>query len=990
MKHLRFGLSVIVMALVALPAATFAANSDGTIVGQAIDRSRTPLSGVMITVENSENGYSRSVAASTDGRFRFARLPIGNYRVSAAKDGFDTAVLEDVPVTIGTSSNVDLVLAGGVIEEIIVTDSMMTGIDMASTESALNIDFASLQRIPISRNASAVALLAPGVTSGVPFGGISFGGSSVGENAIFVNGLNVSDVETGVGYSDVPFSMFKEFQVKTGGYSVEFGRTTGGVVNAVLKSGTNNFRFGADVYTTPEAFRGDGEDFFDRDGTRIINRSDSELDSTSASFYASGPIIRDKLLFYALYEPRLIEQQFGTTAGNSISKSKDDSAVWGGKLDWFISNNHSLELFAFSDEQTDVTDRFVDDELIEVQTTDRGGSNWALTYTGYLGDKLVVKALYGENERSFDGRTDTSTECNRVFDDRAGIDQHIGCTTQLRNDKRINSRDAARLDFEYELNDRHLLRFGLDRELRTTDMERASVGPNQAMYTIDDTMPGESVNNVTVPAGVTAYVLERREIRGGVFEATTSAAYIEDVWGITDDVTATIGVRWDQFDSDDAAGDSFIKVDDMISPRLGLAWDIGGNGTSKLYANAGRYYFPIANGLAAREGGGTIDTRRYFEFEGLIENETSTGQTNVTPVLGQELGTVIQFGSGEGLGDSKDFIVDQDLEASRQDEFILGYERALTDTWTMGVRGIHRRFENAIEDMKVVADVPGCGRIDQWVFGNVGRPLTIDMNCDDDSVQTVTVDLGQAQQFGYDLDNDGNPDVIGSDEAVRRYNAVEFVFNRQWDGVWSANLSYTWSHSYGNYEGSVNSDTGNDIPGWTESGDDVMFVNSNWGNLPSDQRHSIKAFGSFAITDKLTLGTNVMLASGRPINARGHGNPFNSQTRKEMNYYCVANCIDPDDGIWTSQDREFEYLPKGKFGETPLLFEVDLSLNYTTDFKGYQARFGLDVFNLFDRQEATRVWEFITDDVAGDEPAFLMTRNAQSPRAIRLRASIDF
>lgn len=984
-----FGLSVIAIALAAFPAAILAANNDGTIAGHAIDPSRTPVAGVTVTVENSENGYSRRIT-SPDGRFRFARLPIGSYRVSARRAGYETAVLESVPVTIGTSTNVDLVLTGGAIEEIVVTESMLRGIDTTSTESALNIDFASLQRIPISRDASAVALLAPGVTTGVPFGGISFGGSSVGENTIFVNGLNVSDVETGVGFSDVPFSMFKEFQVKTGGYSVEFGRTTGGVVNAVLKSGTNDFRFGADVYTTPEAFRGDGNDFFDRNGRRIINRSDSELDSTSASFYASGPIIKDKLLFYALYEPRLVEEQFGDDDSFEFDKSKDDSATWGGKLDWFITNNHSLELFGFSDERSEVTERFNPDGLIEVQTEDRGGTNWALTYTGYFGDNLVVKALYGENERSFDGRTDASTECNRVFDDREGVDRHIGCTTQFRNDKRINSRDAARVDFEYELTDRHLLRFGLDRELRTTDMKRESVGPNRAIYTLDDTMPGESVNNVTVPEGVTAYVLERREIRGGIFDATTSAAYIEDVWGVTDDVTATIGVRWDQFDSDDAAGDSFIKVDDMISPRLGIAWDIGGNGTSKLYANAGRYYFPIANGLAAREGGGTIDTRRWFALEGLTENETSTGRTNVTPILGQELGTVLEFGSGEGLGDSKDFIVDQDLEASRQDEFILGYERALTDTWTLGVRGIHRRFENAIEDIRVDVDVPGCGNLSRWVFGNLGRPLTVDMTCDDASVQTVSVDLGQQQQFGYDLDGDGNPDVIGGDEARRRYNAVELAFSRQWDGIWSANLSYTWSHSYGNYEGSVNSDTGNDIPGWTESGDDVMFVNSNWGDLANDQRHSIKAFGSFAISDKLTLGTNILLTSGRPINARGHGNPFNSQTRKEMNYYCVENCIDPDDGTWTSQDRVFEYLPKGKFGETPLIFEVDMSLSYTTDFNGHQARLGIDVFNLFDRQEATRVHEIITDGVAGDEPTFLMTRNAQLPRAIRLRASIDF
>lgn len=990
MKQRIIGLFVTIVALFALPVSALAQSSDGSITGSVIDQGGTPQSNASVTIENMANGYTRSLRASGDGQFRFSRLPVGSYRVSAIKEGYDPAVISDVRVTIGASTSVNLVLPGGTIEEIIVTQSMMTGIDVTSTESALNIDFAELQRIPIPRDTRSVALLAPGVVPGKAFGGISFGGSSVGENSVFVNGLNVSDVETGVGFSDVPFSMFKEFQVKTGGYSVEFGRTTGGVVNAVLKSGTNDFHFGADLFSSPDAFRGDGKDFFDLNGNRIINRTDDKTDSVNASFYASGPIIRDKLLFYALYEPRNIEEREGNSAGTSISRTKDDSAVWGGKLDWFISNNHSLEAFAFSDERDRVTRRFEGDDLIEVQTTDLGGTNWALTYTGYFGDRLVVKALYGENERTFDATTDASTECNRVFDDRTGINTHIGCTTQLRNDRRINSRDAYRLDLEYELNDRHLLRFGVDHELRSTDMTRAPTGPDGANYTLGSTSPGESLNNVTVPAGVTEYVLARVEVRGGIFDANTSAAYLEDVWAVTDDVTATIGVRWDEFDSKDAAGDSFIEVSDMISPRFGIAWDIGGNGTSKLFANAGRYYFPIANGLAAREGGGTIDTRTYYALEGLVENETSTGLTNITPIRGQQIGDVVQFGLGEGLGDNKRAVVDHDLEASRQDEFILGYERALTDTWNFGVRGIHRRFKNAIEDMSINVDVPGCGNINQWVFGNVGRPLTIDHICDDGSLQTVTVDLGQQQQFGYDLDGDGNPDVIGSDQAKRRYNAVEFVFNRQWDGLWSANLSYTWAQSYGNYEGSVNSDTGNDIPGWTESGDDVMFVNSNWGSLPNDTRHSIKGFGAFSLTDKLTLGANVSLTSGRPINARGHGNPFNSQTRKEMNYYCVANCIDPGDGTWTSQDREFEYLPKGRFGNTPWLFDVDLSLTYATDVRGYDMRFGLDVFNVFNSQDAIRVNELITNGVAEPNELFLTTRNAQLPRSIRLRASIDF
>src|SRR3546814_8414578 len=94
--------------------------------------------------------------------------------------------------------------------------------------------------MPVERNVSSVALLAPGVAGGsAGFGGISFGGSSVAENAFYINGLNVTDFYNRVGFSEAPFDFYEEFQVKTGGYSVEFGRTTDGVVNAITKSGTN-------------------------------------------------------------------------------------------------------------------------------------------------------------------------------------------------------------------------------------------------------------------------------------------------------------------------------------------------------------------------------------------------------------------------------------------------------------------------------------------------------------------------------------------------------------------------------------------------------------------------------------------------------------------------------------------------------------------------------------------------------------------------------
>ena len=966
---------------------TLADNSDGSINGTVVDGSKSAVADSKIVILNKANGYTRTISSNADGSFRFSRLPIGRYTITVTNPGFETRQVEDVQVIIGGSTELSVVLTEGRMEEVIVTAaSRQEGVNVGSSGLAMNLDWSTIERLPISRDIRAVALLAPGVNAGPAFNGISFGGSSVGENSVFVNGLNVSDVETGVGYSTVPFSMFEQFQVKTGGYSVEYGRTTGGVVNTVLKSGGNEWEFGGEIRWTPDALRASGKDFYNRANRRIINNSDNKDDDFEGTLYASGPIIKDKLFFYATYEPHNYKSDFGDASGSSMTETKNDNAFWGVNIDWLISENHSINGFVFSDKGDEVGRRYivVDGSLEEIATTDNGGTNWAATYTGYLTDKFMVKVLYGQNERTLTATTSNLDDCNRVYDNRDGVDDHISCTTARRGDHRENSRDALRIDMEYDLGD-HLLRFGYDHEKRTTLLERASVGPMRANVQIYDTFAGDIINSATVPDGVTAYYEARREIRGGTFDADTSAAYIEDIWAINDTLTATIGLRWDSFDSKDAEGDSFIKVDNMFSPRFAIVWDVKGNGESKLYANAGRYYFPIANGLAAREGGGTIDTRNFYVLDGVVYNETTTGLTNATPVQGVQLGDTVEFGSGAGLGDSHPFKVDQDLDASKQDEFILGYEGTINEDWSYGVRGIYRKFKTAIEDLKVVGNIPGCGSISKWVFGNLGEPLTIDHLCDDDMVRTVTIDLNEAQQLGY------NDTIIGGDKPVRKYYALQLVVDRHWDGKWMAYFSYSLSKSKGNYEGGVNSDTGNDIPGWTEAGDDVMFVNSNYGRLPNDHRHNFKFYAAYSLIENLRLGANFSLLSGAPINARGHGNPFNSQTRKAMNYLCVANCVDPGDGVWTSQDREFDYLKKGIYGDTPWLVGLDLNLTYFGEVKGHNWRVALDVFNVLNSQQAIRVHEDVTGgSIEGVDDDFLAVRTAQDPRSMRLTASFDF
>ena len=110
----------------------------------------------------------------------------------------------------------------------------------------------------------------------------------------------------------MPYAFYKEFQVKTGGYSVEFGRTTGGVINAVTRSGTNNFEFGSEVAWQPRSLQSNGKIH-----PNYVNRYD-DIDLTTADVYAGGPIVRDKLFFFALYEFRDYNKRNTNDAGGQL------------------------------------------------------------------------------------------------------------------------------------------------------------------------------------------------------------------------------------------------------------------------------------------------------------------------------------------------------------------------------------------------------------------------------------------------------------------------------------------------------------------------------------------------------------------------------------------------------------------------------------------------------------------------------------------------
>lgn len=968
-----------------------AANDDGSIVGRT-------QAGAAITVRNPATGFTRTVTADAAGNYRFPFLPIGTYELQASKDGQSVGQSVNVTVSLGNATTVNVAGESGAttLETVQVTgSSVISAVDVTSVETATNVTREQLYRLPVERDLVSVALLAPGTTPGdSALGGVSFGGSSVAENSVFINGLNVTDFYNKIGFSSVPNAFYEEYQVKTGGYSVEFGRSTGGVINAVTRSGTNDFKYGAELLWEPNWMQSAKKNRYDETGLYLAS-SEDEFDRASLNMYASGPIVKDKLFFFAMYEARDYKPTNTNDAGTLLFDGDSDNGFWGTKLDWQISDNHLLSLLAFSDEDERITDQYRYDFPSRTQgdfvnrTYDKtGGTNWALTYSGYLTDSLSMKAMYGENERELSSNSDNDIKCNRVFENRTTVPANQrgdrGCTTVASVVDMNSEREAARIDFEWSLGD-HLVRFGLDHEVNTSDYESIYPGPDGLRYDIFATSPGAPLNGATVPAGVTAYVRTREVANVGTFETINSAYYVEDNWSITPNVVLNIGLRMEQFDNKDANGDSYIKIDDMLAPRFGFSWDMNGDGRTKLFGNLGRYFLPVANVINIKQAGPFLDERYFYVFNGYQQLENN-GVPYFMPILGAQIGGVDNTQGNGQVGDTRGR-VDSDMDPVYQDEAILGFQSMIDGKWSYGVRGTYRRLKNAIDDMNINA-TPNCGTVGApgFIMANPGKVVTVwgDTNCDGAKDGWVTVDTSKEGWAMRTSPGNVFRGQRGWDDPKRTYKAIDLMLDRAWDDVWAMNLTYTWARSEGNAEGPVTSDFNFGDSGRTEAFDDPWVNYNGFGYLPNDRRHTIKARGQYALSENWQIGATFVAQSGRPISALGVGNPFDNRDFHSF-YDCVANCTATD-----STQRVYELVRRGSAGRTPWTYDVGASLTYLRTIGQADLRVKLSVFNLLNEQETVQVDE--RRDLAGlnANPVWGRPNGFQAPRYGQLLVSVDF
>ena len=988
-RNLRKSVLCIAMGLClsSVVAPAMAQSVTGAVAGRA-------NAGETVTVTNAATGLSRTVTVGSDGSYRIGQLPPGDYSLTAG--GGEPVALT---VSLGGTTTVNLT-SGGVVDLAavqVVGSRVINRVDVHSTESATNITREELARLPVDQNIASVAMLAPGVVnSGATFGGLTFGGSSVAENVVYINGLNVTDPYRRQGFSTVPFAFFDEFQVKTGGYSAEFGRSTGGVINAVTRSGGNDFHGGVQLTMEPSAWAAPRRDHFHDDGT-IDERDRTSRDEApfyKANVWASGPIVKDRLFFFAMYEKQDADSQDIDTTEAWKTKSSND--FWGTKLDWQINDNHLLEMLAFSDKTDSVTSNYdydwdtdsFGDKLGESNAA-AGGDNWSLTYTGNFTDNFVAKVMYGVNKRRALAGSPWDAGCSIVS--RSGTytgvfgpaTEQEGChPTNTSIGSRFDKREAARVDFEWTLGD-HLLRFGVDQEVMDSDSSVVYPGDGTSYQAQAATPGGVLPNGAVIPDGVTAIVDARHYVTGSPVSTKAQAVYIEDNWSITPNLLLNLGVRADKFHNKLASGSTFAEADfsDMISPRLGFSWDMKGDGTTKLFGNAGRYYLPLTNKLADYFGGGTTDEHTYYVLDGWIQQtDPVTGGTYLFPDLGTQLGTVNTEGNIQAPDDLRTE-VSRDLKMVYQDEYILGFQHAIDQAWSYGINATYRKVNRAVEDARI-NNVPGCPGYSSFPIINPGEEVTL--WCEDTN-EWVTFDSSEEGYRGI-----GSGLTTGYKKPRRTYKAVEFQVDRAWDDKWAFNASYLWSKSEGNIEGPVNSDSGYADTNLVQFYDHPA-VNERYGVLFNDHRHQLKFRGSYKLNEMWSFGATYSAISGGPITAFGVRWPNDNRSAGGpgefsgggSGWICVSGCGD-------YSTRELVYTPRGAFGRMPWVKDLSVNVTWTLPVEDIDLKARFSVYNLLNSQTVVNVHSRYESTPGTQMPYFGQGTRWQAPRFMQLVVTYSF
>jgi hypothetical protein len=291
----------------------------GSVTGTVVDSSKAAIPGATVKIEG--GSVNQTQVTDESGRYNFAAVPPGIYKLTSTLQGFSTGLAENVAVAIGKATTIDFTLNVGGLAEQVTVEADAARVDIAQTTIQTNVTAAAIENLPKGTNMASLLKLSPAARPEPLSGQYQIDGASGAENSFMIDGLETSNFRTGTlnVNNNLPFEFIQEMSIKTSGFNAEFGGATGGVISVVTKSGTNSFRGMGGIEFENDSLNGDPRGILNkyRSGTGSsfvqINEYLPVKSDSYSNYYPvfgiGGPILRDKAWFFASYSPQIFDEE---------------------------------------------------------------------------------------------------------------------------------------------------------------------------------------------------------------------------------------------------------------------------------------------------------------------------------------------------------------------------------------------------------------------------------------------------------------------------------------------------------------------------------------------------------------------------------------------------------------------------------------------------------------------------------------------------------
>ncbi|HEX6851568.1 MAG TPA: TonB-dependent receptor [Candidatus Polarisedimenticolaceae bacterium] len=977
----------------------------GTLRGKVADEKGEPLVGVTIQVRSPE--LIRDVVRITDaeGNFFVPDLPQGKFTVVAQLQGYITLSIE-TDIQKDRTTQLPVVLKEGELSETVTVTATRPVVDKTATESAGNYDKAFTDSLPAGRSYQSLVQFAPGVTGG---SNPNVLGGTSSSNQYLVDGVSTRDPVTGTFGSNVNFDAIESVEIKLTGVSAEYGEFQGGLTSVTIKSGGNEFTGSfRDVISAPRWTRlyspasegefaapvtaGQGLGFtYNRPARRTTYDPGADKETNRMSLTLGGPIVVDTAWFFMSYDRidnranAVLGNPTGGTSGNGTYINFFDGDIPSLKLTWQATNNHRFQYSFFEDPARTTRcygQLFFGGDCYDSYTVDlqgQGGFSYILNWTANWSPTLTTDFKYTRFKNSFKIQplTPIPSKPQFIFDEALGSGPAAGNGPAIEGpydpfgaipndtyDANIfdeTPEDRRREQWELQATKfldtdsigSHTIKIGAD--YKEQDRVGASIIQGNSLtyfYRLDALAdPDDPANRAFF------YMIDYAEPNTAIPINKFTALYVNDEWQLNENLAFNLGLRWEKSDNRNDVGEKIIK-DDGFAPRLGVAWDVTGQGKHLVKATASRYLAGVnITTLSPFVRGAGGQSSYNFLFNANFPNPPGPS--------GSPTGWQTLF---EVRPDPGSNLFEPGIQPQSIDEYTLGYEFQFNPTFGVGAKYVKRDWDNIITQT--------------FDFDYVFTPPDV-------------VTSRQIQTLGI------------NEDAKRSYEGVILTADKRFANNWELRANYVWSKTEGNVETENGFDSfgAYDVPDATQN---------RYGLLSFDVKHAVKFQASYEIPLKsarhgLSVGSIFDFRAGNPW-ARNRtysqivGPGYNGTQDLPLGTECLASapCANALTGDQVATVQHFTD-PRGSTGREPNAWNLDLSAKYRFKFSkntNFEAMF--ECFNVTNEQNTLVVsstWfeapgsaaQRRTNYTLGFPTAYgTAGTNLQTPRAYRLNFALTW